>query len=167
MNKMVFILIFLLSCSNYRNNSSVEKKDYLQKQLVLPKLLIHNNNNSHKLAYRANSNYNVINYINGNCYFCLQDLGKWQQLLDGFNCSSLFYIHTFDSSALISELKRIHFKPSFCVDTNQKFLIMNHLPNNNTFHSFLIDEFNVIQIVGNPVNNSSCREDFHKILRQN
>lgn len=164
MNKTIFFLIFLLGCSNYNNNSSIEKNDFLNKQLVLPKSLIHNN--SYKLSYRADTNYNIITYINGNCYVCLQDLEKWQQLLDDFNCSSLFYIHTFDSLALISELEQIQFELPYCIDPSQKFLIMNHLPNNKTFHSFLIDESNVIQALGDPVNNKGCRNDFNKILLQ-
>jgi len=164
MIKTVFFLILLIGCSNYDNKSSVEKKDYLNRQLLLPNLFIHNKR--YKQSYRTNTKYKIIAYINGNCYYCLPDLDKWEQLLNDFNCSSLFYIHTFDSVALKSELERIQFNEPYCIDINQKFLIMNHLPNNKTFHSFVINESNEIQVLGDPVNDFSCRNEFKKALLQ-
>lgn len=62
-------------------------------------------------------------------------------------------------------MKYNNFKFPVCIDKNDSFYKLNHLPSNIAFQTFLLDKNNKVMAIGNPINNLKVKDLYLNIIR--
>lgn len=108
----------------------------------------------HPDKFVNDSVFRITTYIYGNCFACVEELNKWQNIIQGFSEEKvrfLFFIYaeiypTFE----IMKDKLIKFKHPVIYDSKNDYLKKNKIPDNKLLNTFLIDKTGKIILIGNP-----------------
>lgn len=119
--------------------------------------------------YLHNSEYTIVTYVDSiGCISCKLQLVQWRRLitqLDSIeNTSVLFFLHSKDRERIDYILKKENFTHPVCIDEEDAFNKLNHLPEEMAFQTFLLDKNNKVIAIGNPVHNSKVKELYLKII---
>lgn len=172
MRNIIFILL-LFGCSNTKSDSERFINERVGKKLILPSLYTYEFDTVKNCHFQNNAK--MIVYIDGSCFVCLNDLLDWKRLIDQFRDNYkvhfIFYIYAFDKGSLIRELKEMNFNADYCIDTKQEFIIKNKLPYLKHFNTFLVNDKNIIRLVGNPILDFKIKDlyesEINKMKRDN
>lgn len=120
-------------------------------------------------SYIPKSEYTIVNYIDsGGCTSCKLQLTEWKRLiaqLDSVgNTSVLFFLYPKSRKEMIYILKRDNFTHPVCLDTEDSFNKLNKFPQDEMFHTFLLDRDNKVLAIGNPIHNPKVKELYLKII---
>jgi hypothetical protein len=122
------------------------------------------------VEYRiSSSRHKVLIYVDSlGCTSCKLQLGRWKQLIsytdsvtDG-TVPFVFFFHAKDYREIRYLLKRDDFDYPVCLDVEDSLNKLNQFPQEMTFQTFLLNEKNEVQVIGNPIHNLAVKELYLK-----
>lgn len=117
------------------------------------------------------ADYKVVTYIDSvGCTSCKLQLYRWKELMaevdsltDG-NVPFLFYFHPKDMKELRYLTRRDSFTYPVCFDKEDELNRLNRFPTDMTFQTFLLDKYNKVVAMGNPVLNPNIKELYMEVI---
>lgn len=174
---LVWLLVsyLLFSCAKSRN-AGVEElvKVWSGKEIFFPKEIVFTKFGTDTVDYAAlKSRYRIVTYIDSiGCVSCKLQLVRWKKMIAEFdsitNCSVpiLFFVHPKGKKEMSFILKRDKFDHPICMDLSDSFNKLNKFPPEVMFQTFLIDGYNKVIGIGNPVHNYRIKEIYLKIIQE-
>lgn len=163
----------LFACSN-------SKKEYIYSQLkdIEGKILNYPNLDSLTIQgkrtvkfYLNQHKHTIVTYIDsGGCTKCKLHLSEWKRLIHEVTSITndsmpvLFFLYPKNRNELVSTLRKELFNYPVYIDDNNAFNNLNTLPDNNDFHTFLVNEEQKVIAIGNPIHNPKVKELYLNIL---
>ena len=160
-----FVIFSLFSCSNLEDKLIQFKSEKIE------------------IPYESMSVYNcsmytdtikhpimVVKYIDSvNCGQCVAfDLLKTEELISslyGDCCGLVCIIGGLRNSNILKEFYDSHVQSMVCLDTCNVFLEVNpQIPDNELFHTFVINKDGKVLMVGNPFQNEKMEALFKKVI---
>ena len=115
--------------------------------------------------------YKIVHYVDSTgCTSCKLNLVEWKDfitVLDSMtNCNVplLFFIHTKQTREVKFALKESSFDYPVCLDKGNEFCRLNELSQLPVLHTFLLDKYNKVIAMGNPVNNERVKELYLNLI---
>lgn len=99
--------------------------------------------------------YRITTFIYGNCYACVEELNKWQKIVEEFSHKQvrfLFFIYAeiYPTFEMMNE-KISKLKYPIIYDPENYYIKTNKIPDNKLLNTFLIDKEGKIILIGNPI----------------
>ncbi|MBQ8770217.1 MAG: DUF1573 domain-containing protein [Bacteroides sp.] len=117
------------------------------------------------------ADYKVVTYIDSvGCTSCKLQLHRWKvlmeevDLLTGGSVPFLFYFHPKDLKELRYLTRRESFTYPVCFDEEDELNQLNRFPTNMTFQTFLLDKFNKVVAIGNPVLSPQIKDLYLNVM---
>ena len=117
------------------------------------------------------ADYKVVTYIDSvGCTSCKIQLHRWKvlmeevDLLTGGSVPFLFYFHPKDLKELRYLTRRESFTYPVCFDEEDELNQLNRFPTNMTFQTFLLDKFNKVVAIGNPVLSPQIKDLYLNVM---
>lgn len=169
----VLLFLLLFSCKNAKKEKiSLLMEKWIQKEIVFPNDLIFTIQGEDTIDYVLQDKFKIITYVDSTgCTACKMKLPKWEELITSFDSLGinsvqfLFFFSPQKSTELHYALRTDKFKYPICIDYSDSFNMINHLPNDENFQTFLLDKENRIIAIGNPVNNPKIKELYLRMIR--
>ena len=167
------IIALLASCSESKKDSIRHViGEWEGKEVVFPEHPVFTIQGEDSVFLEGNkAQYKVLSYVDTiGCTSCKLPLPKWKKLISEFDSVShgrvdfLFYLHPKSRKEIVYLLKRDKFVFPVCIDDHDSLNILNHFPQDEIFHTFLLDGENRIVAIGNPIRNPRIKELFLKII---
>ena len=161
---IICIFLTFIGCvSNTHKENEKIINEWIGKKIILPEL--YDNGNQNAFSDRLK----IIAKINGDCYSCLINLGKWKTFMENIpykeKISFYFYLVTSDSMVYKNLNKeKIHFNHPVIYDEYNKFQKQNKLNSNSIFHVMLLDSSNRVLLIGDPINNEKMTNLYKKVI---
>lgn len=119
--------------------------------------------------YLPKSEYTIVTYVDSvGCTSCKLHLPQWKLLINQLdsikNTSVLLFLHSKNEKEMAYILKRDHFTHPVCLDNEDTFNKLNKFPTDMMFQTFLLDKYNKVIAMGNPVHNPKVKELYLKII---
>lgn len=118
------------------------------------------------------SDYKIVLYMDSiGCLGCKLKLHRWKQLMADFDStcqtsiSYLFFLDTKRLEKIEETLEENRFDHPVCIDVNSEFQRLNHVPEDDRFHAFLLNKENRVVAVGNPVTNEEIKVFYKKVMQ--
>ncbi len=109
--------------------------------------------------------YKILLYVDTvGCTSCKLKLSQWSEFIEEVdslsNGSIPFYFYLFlkDIKEIQHLLRKEDFTHPVCIDMNDDLNKLNHFPQNEMFHAFLLDKDNKVLVVGNPIHNPAIKK---------
>ena len=173
--KYVFtLLIVLCSCQeSSKHNLHLLMREWQGKEIVFPSDLAFTVKGLDRVQFLHDSlDYKIVSYVDSmGCTSCKLRLLSWKKLINEVGSFAqekvlfVFYFHPKKISELSMILERDDFTYPVCIDEENTFYKTNHLPVNESFHTFLLDKNNKVLAIGNPIHNPKVKELYLKIIR--
>ena len=167
------VIVLLASCSESKKDSIRHViGEWEGKELVFPEHPVFTIQGKDTVFPEGNkAQYKVLSYVDTiGCTSCKIQLPNWKKLISEFDSvfqgkvDFLFYLHPKSRKEIVYLLKRDNFIFPVCIDDHDSLNILNHFPQDDMFHTFLLDKGNHIVAIGNPVRNPRIKELFLKII---
>ena len=180
MKKSIVLVLYLISLLvSCRNSTAEEVADLLHrwngKEIHFPKrmnLISYVDTNKTVVFDDWKAKYTILHYVDTiGCVSCKLQLSKWKKLVEeldsisNFETKCLIYFSPINKKSLLKSLRINKFKHYVCIDEKDSLNLLNKLPQNEAFHTFLLDQENKVRAVGNPVHNPKVKELYLKIIR--
>lgn len=171
----LLLTLLLLSCQESRETKiSRLVKEWEGKEIVFPEDCSFSIHGKEQCASPAlDSPYKIVYYVDSlGCMSCKLKLEKWKRFMQEVDSlasdkvSSFFYFHpkAKDLKELGLILKSRGFDYPVCVDKADRFNASNLLPENDSFHVFLLDKQNKIKVIGNPILSPSIKKLYLQVI---
>lgn len=167
----VFIALFVIGCTSETDKLAQTVKKWEGKKIIFPQKMIFSLFALDTLDYLIPENrYKIISYVDsGGCTECKLQLYKWRELAQEMSSIQevvpiLFFFHSNDSVEISAMLQRGNFTGPVYMDKHDSLNILNEFPENEIFHTFLLNEDNEVVAMGNPIRNFSVKELYFNIL---
>jgi len=112
--------------------------------------------------------FTIVNYINANCLSCVQKITRWNEFLsmvpDNAEVQFKCYIFSHDYDLVQDVLNEYKFRRKVIFDSNNEFIKLNGLPDDERFYTLLLDKENKIKIIGSPFTNPQMQMLYLSIL---
>ena len=174
------IIVFLLGLLMFSCQESQETKisrlvkEWEGKEIVFPEDCSFSIYGKEECASPAlDSPYKIVYYVDSlGCMSCKLKLEEWKSFMQEVDSlasdkvSSFFYFHpkAKELKELCLILKSRGFDYPVCVDKADRFNASNLLPENDSFHVFLLDKQNKIKVIGNPILSPSIKELYLQVI---
>ncbi|MCM1111006.1 MAG: DUF1573 domain-containing protein [Clostridium sp.] len=165
------ILAFSCSCNQNRTKQTEMVSMLAGKQITLPDNLVCKIQNDTIAFDFAESDYTIVVYLDSaGCTPCRMKLPAWDEVIDEMNSKDgvdvrfLMVINAEINTDSEFILKRDKFKHPVSYDPEGTFIQKNDLPEEDVYHTFLLDHNGEIVLIGNPVFNPKVRELFLKVI---
>lgn len=174
---LIGVMLFISACSNRERQLKKEIKVLQSNVIRLPSkgLILRQG----KVLQKVNVNegfFKLVVYVDSvECTPCaINHIDSWERFIDyadQFNDKVRF---CFIFSPMKQELSGVKlmiantmFDYPILLDTLGEFDEYNpHLPENSALHTFLLDEYNNVILVGNPMYNKKIEEMFYKLVEE-
>ena len=164
---LVFVCLALFACRDELVERNIAK--LYNDTISLPlDTFIYVSNYRKGTEERIQSPYKMVVYVDSaSCSKCsIRRLDEWDDLfyLERDNRVDFIYIFsTKDPLSLVNEYRKSAIKYGIYVDTCNAFLQINtHIPQENMYHTFMVDSTKHIILVGNPTRNKKIKHLFKK-----
>lgn len=110
-------------------------------------------------APRALSPVSIINYIDGSCLTCVEDLIYWKKIIDTLDNKSLdfrFYFYVDNFPFVKGYIRRWRFGYPIYLDRLNTFYTINKLRPEKESHSFVVDQNGEVLYDKNPLYDSTA-----------
>lgn len=157
---IVFLFCIFISCGNTNRQMADLVMDWQGKEILFPNNLqfMELNNDSICLSKYNNCQYKILDYTDTNgCVGCRLRLYQWKDFIKELDSVAnnqvvvFKYVYTKKLQDTKFEFFRADYKHPVCFDLDDSLNKLNHFPENEHLHCFLLDENNRVLIVGNPV----------------
>jgi hypothetical protein len=169
------VALFLASCSHQAAEHRDAVTTWIGRTLVIPQDQI-----AYTIATQpincnlGHFDYKIISYIDSaGCVPCRMKLSEWKDLLDEFNASSTcnvgftMILNTSDVDKIAQNIRHTFFMHPIVFDESNTFFKANNLPQQDDYHTFLLDDNNCILAIGNPAVNPKIRTLYKGIIFDN
>lgn len=177
MNKffLLFYIFSLISCNPHQQRgikNTVEK--WSGREVVFPDsvtLLANGIIPTNACLYETE--YKIISYIDTTeCLKCKLHLPKWKTFLNdlkennGVDISFFFVVQPELEDEMAFYIKRDNFNYPVCIDINYIIDNLNQFPQEFVFQTFLLDRYNRVLVIGNPIHNETIRKLYEDVIVQ-
>lgn len=119
--------------------------------------------------YVPESEYKILVYVDSiGCTSCKLQLYKWKKMIEYTdsvtkrNIPFLFFFHLNDYNEIYYLLKRENFNYPVCLDLDDQLNKLNKFPVDINFQTFLLDKYNKVSVLGNPIHNTAVKDLYLK-----
>ncbi len=168
----IISLIFILTSCRNQNQLSLLVKEWQGKEIIFPSDLVFTKYAKDTIDYKIpKSDLKIVLYIDSmGCTNCKLKLAKWRMLIGEVNSLAsqkvpfVFIFQPKELKNLYYLLRRDGIKEPVCIDENNKFQKLNNPPKNLNFSCFLLDKYNRVLCIGNPINNLKIRSLYLSVI---
>ena len=170
------VIISLISCQNQAELKTSETlKSFIDSEIVVPTNLLRKTYCNEPIDNTLlTKSYKMIVYLNANgCEECkLTTLLPLSQFIHEHSTYSSHFgvviiLHPTHMPEPDRFLEQIQYRHPVFYDLDGSFERLNpHLPQDERFHTFLLDKNNKVVVVGNPVHNEKLKKLYLKALNQ-
>lgn len=172
----VIILISLVmaaaSCSGRVDKEKEVLSSLLGREIVIPDSLVCRILDTPIDYDMSDADYKIVTYIDSTgCTSCRMKLASWKEIISeysGISDSEIAFLMVVNASEKRRDLKIImeqfEFPYPASFDPDNKFFERNSLPENEQFHTFMLDINNEVIAAGNPADNPKVRALYRKII---
>lgn len=156
------------SCTQKRQTDAVVQvvSDWRGKEIKFPEDIVYTIQGVDTVAYSiTDKQYKILTYIDQNgCTSCKLNIKEWKHFinyLDSVTNKSVRYMFLFYPLKLKDiriELHAHQFTQPVCIDMNDNMNKLNHFPSEFDYQTFLLDKYNKVLTIGNPINNAAIKE---------
>ncbi len=163
----LFILIFLFSCKETDKERITRLMlEWQGKEIQFPSKMTFTKFGSDTVDYQfSDSEYKILVYVDSmGCASCKLQLSKWKEYittLDSITKGTIPVLFIFQSDnhrEIKSILKKERFDLPVCIDSKDSLNKLNHFSNDIHFQTFLLDKYNCVKVIGNPIHNLKVRD---------
>ena len=176
MRKLFILLLplFLFSCIENKGNAVAMVEQWIGRKILFPNEMVFTRQTVDTLFQVLNQRhtYTIVNYVDSSgCTSCKMQLPRWNELITELNSLSqtgvsfLLILNPKKTSDAIYALKYNDFHYPVCIDLKNDFGILNQIPSDEMFQTFLLDKENKVLAIGNPVHNPKVKELYLKIIQ--
>lgn len=179
MIKLVFIILFLLSCNQNNSNQFLNKKVNLEieeeigEKVFFPKSVMKLLKEDKTSNLQTQNKFTIVAYYNGSCSACYLQLSRWIKTLENLKKTNLNvdfkFILSGDSNAVLkANLEEINFPLINAYhDKNDEFgMKYNFLLNESyTNSSMLLDKNDKILCIGNPIDSNGDMNKYIELMK--
>lgn len=167
-----FIFCGLISCHN-KNKEKVENiiKEWIGKEITYPNSIFTIKGKDTVFVNPDKYTFKILCYVNKEgCTSCKLKLREWDKYIKDMkkeyhkNIGFFFYYSPNNTKEITYHLIKEDFNYPVCIDIKDSINIINKLPVNSQFQTFLLDKNNKIIAIGNPILSSKVQEMFSYIL---
>lgn len=139
------------------------------KEVLFPRNAIFTSKCNDTVQVQLDSDYKIVTYIDSiGCTKCKMKLSYWKKFIQEIdslnNTKVLFFIHSNKRDEMRLILRQESFDYPVCVDLLDSFNILNNFPNKVEFQTVLLNRYNRVVAIGNPINNQKIRELYMNII---
>lgn len=168
----LLVMFLCLSCKDHsRKKIAHLVTEWQGKEVLLPENSIFTIQGMDTVQFSTNADYKILVYVDSmGCTSCRLQLHKWKEFIaevDSFSERSvqfLFYLSPKNVKEARYITRRDDFTYPMCVDLDNAINRMNQFPQEDMFHTFLLDAANKVTLIGNPIHNKAVRELYMKTL---
>ena len=139
--------------------------EWRNKEIILPDNNIFTIQGKDTVNVNMNTEYKILVYVDSaGCTSCRLQLHKWKEFILKVDSVAkepvqfLFYLTPKSVKEARYITRRDDFTYPMCIDLKNEINSKNNFPKEDTFHTFLLDVENKVQIIGNPIHNNAVRE---------
>jgi hypothetical protein len=167
-------LFFLVTSCESKSEKDIKEKvaEWDGKEIVFPLHSVYTIQGEDTVYHNdEHAKYKILTYVDTTgCTSCKLQLAKWKNFISktdsisGGSVDFLFYLFPKNMKELFFLMKRDRFTYPVCIDEQDSLNLLNNLPIDDRFHTFLLDEQNRVIAIGNPIHNLKIKELFLKII---
>lgn len=170
-NHKILITFFSFLCVivilYYRRSNPRDFVDmWVGKTMILPQANYMGTEYEKKYLY--NAKYKLLVYLDSTgCLSCKLQLSEWKKyisLLKQNGVSVLFYFGNVDKNQAISLFKNENFNYPYFLDKNDSINLLNKIPDDNVYRTFLLNRSNKVIAIGNPIINPNIKKLYWGII---
>lgn len=172
-NIIIIILLFSSCSNNYRHEKEIVE-NLVGNEVIIPEELKYQILETPFEYDLDNSDYKIITYIDSTgCTSCNMNLTSRNATIDEFkslrdiDINYLMIINSKDNKGIINLLKMGEFRHPVVIDAKGEFVKYNEIPAESVYRTFLLDNFNRVLAVGDPVKNPKIKDLYKKIMSDN
>ena len=166
----LFILCTLscacFSCSNEKKEEITRMvTEWQGKEIQFPTNSTFTIQGKDTVSVNMNAEHKILVYVDSaGCTSCRLQLNKWKEFIVKVDSVAkepvqfLFYLTPKSVKEARYITRRDDFTYPICIDLKNEINSKNNFPKEDTFHTFLLDAKNKVQIIGNPIHNNAVRE---------
>ncbi len=167
-------ILILYSCTESEKDKITRLvKEWEGKEIVFPADLIYTKLGKDTVDYQMPINdFTILHYIDSvGCTSCKLHLTQWKEMMTqlssicDLSIDFQFIFHPKNERELFYLLRRNHFDYPVCIDKKNRFKTLNSLPEEEAFHTFLLNKQNKVIAIGDPTQNSKIEELFLQIVK--
>lgn len=174
--KIIYILclgmvFFLLGCQSNTKQLEDEVLKWVGKKIIFPTYneTVTFGNDTFSVGERHK--FRILSYVDSiGCSSCKLKLSDWNSFIMELNSKYkdqidyLFYFHPKKTDNIYDLMWKNKFFHAIYVDANDSLNILNHFPEDERFHTFLLNENDEILVVGNPIANPYIKDLYLNII---
>ena len=169
-----FFSLLLFSCGDKDKEEITRLVTQWQgKEIIIPINSIFTIQGKDTVDVDFNTEHKILVYVDSTgCTSCRLQLHKWKEFIAQVDTVAkepvqfLFYLTPKSVKEARYITRRDDFTYPMCVDINNEINKKNQFPTKDTFHTFLLDAENKVQVIGNPIHNSAVRDLYLKTISQ-
>ena len=157
--------IVLLSTCNTSQDVQTLVKHWTGETVEMPMQSVWTVDAVDTITLKGGQKISIVNYIDSiGCIRCKSQLPAWKYFIDeihnmfGEKVSVMIFMHPHRIVDAKYAIRRDSFPYPVCIDVNDDFNKLNHFPDDDRFHCFLLDENNRVVLIGNPVQNPKIKD---------
>ncbi len=173
---IILILLYIPSCTlSKKQEIACLVREWKEKEIYYPTNIIFTLYGRDTISsyVKSGQEYTIVTYIDSlGCMSCKLQAEKWKEFILELNSIStnkipvnifLCPINREEVSVLL-EVKKFDYP--VCVDLRDSFRILNNLPENIDFRTFLLDKNSKVVAIGNPIHNPKVKELYMNIIQR-
>ncbi len=173
--KYIFIIILLIGCNSKRKRKNIEMElqPFFGKEIVFPDDLVLFTKDkqfpiNQSILFKKESK--IITIINGNCASCVESILKWESfrnsIIDKSKIDKVFFVIENSDLAFFSKVysSSIPYNCQLVFDDKGYFIEKNELNKLRITNTFLLDSYNKIKLIGDPLISSELMSLYMKNL---
>ena len=169
---LVLFVLFLFSCMDAkRDKVAVLLNKWTQKEILFPSNPVFTVQGKDTVDFVIQDKYKIVNYVDSaGCTSCKLRLSNWNKLMNYVDSVSdhsvqfLFFFFPKKGTEVFHALRAERFEYPICIDELDSLNQLNYFPQEEMFHTFLLDKNNKVLAVGNPVNNPRVKDLYIRII---
>lgn len=169
---LVLVFFFLISCKeSKRENISNLVTEWMGREIVYPDDMVFTLWGKDTVNMDRTP-YTIVTYADSvGCISCKLQLSNWQAFIVELKdkvpekVNIHFVFHLKDSKEMVALLRRSKFDYPVSIDVDDSFNKLNHLSSIMTFQTFLLNEYNQVIAIGNPIHNPKVKELYLNIIQ--
>lgn len=165
------IIIAVTSCS-YRKNSQIDVlTSFDGKEIIFPDNLEIVINGTPLNCEFYGDTYTIVTYVDSsNCTSCKMRLLRWSDIIHELNsiCEEnvgfVMIVNSNDNAEVNEIINRDKFLYPIALNGSESFYEINSLPDDDKYHTFLLNSDNEVVVIGNPTINPKIKELYKKVV---
>lgn len=168
------VILLLFSCNNSKREHIANLlMEWESKEFIFPSNFYFTTNGKDSIDYEVSKlcKYKIVMYADSiGCTSCKLRLSAWKSFMSQIDSLSsetiqfLFFFFPKNKVDISDVLKADNFEYPVCIDEQDSLNILNHIPTEFMFQTFLLDENNRVIAIGNPVYNPRIKELYLNII---